>query len=75
MKHYDARGFVNALDKERMRRGMLWKDVARETGITGATVSRIVSANRLMHTPKPSVDMFLLLCAWMHADPMEFLVG
>lgn len=56
-----------ALDRERHSRGLSWRDVARETGVSAATLSRLAQGRR------PDVDGFAALVAWLGLSADEFL--
>lgn len=56
-----------ALDHERHSRGLSWRDVARETGVSAATLSRLTQGRR------PDVDGFAALVAWLGLSADEFL--
>lgn len=56
-----------ALDQERQSRELSWRDVARETGVSAATLSRLAQGKR------PDVDGFAALVAWLGLSADEFL--
>lgn len=56
-----------ALDRERQSRDLSWRDVARETGVSAATLSRLAQGRR------PDVDGFAALVAWLGLSADDFL--
>lgn len=56
-----------ALDRERQSREMSWRDVARETGVSAATLSRLAQGKR------PDVDGFAALVDWLGLSADDFL--
>ena len=55
---FDADAFYHVLDAERSERGLTWKDVAGETGVSPSTLTRLGQGRR------PDVDSFARLVAW-----------
>lgn len=63
----DVAALHAALDRERRSRGLSWRDVAGETGVSAATLSRLAQGKR------PDVDGFAALVAWLGLSADEFL--
>lgn len=61
---FDADAFFAALDGERQARGLTWKKVADESGVSASTLTRISQGKR------PDVDSLAALAAWsgLHVD-------
>jgi transcriptional regulator with XRE-family HTH domain len=55
---FDADAFYRVLDAERTQRGLNWKDVAAQTGVSASTLTRLGQGRR------PDVDSFARLVAW-----------
>lgn len=55
---FDADAFYHVLDAERSQRGLTWKDVAVQTGVSASTLTRLGQGRR------PDVDSFARLVAW-----------
>ena len=55
---FDADAFYHVLDAERSQRGLTWKDVAAQTGVSASTLTRLGQGRR------PDVDSFARLVAW-----------
>jgi transcriptional regulator with XRE-family HTH domain len=55
---FDADTFYHVLDAERSERGLTWKDVAAQTGVSQSTLTRLGQGRR------PDVDSFARLVAW-----------
>jgi len=66
---FHAAGFFAALDAEREARGVTWKQVAGETGVSASTLTRIGQGR------KPDVDTLAALSAWAGLDPKDFMRG
>lgn len=64
---FDMAGFHAALDSQRASRGLTWKDVAAESGVSASTLTRISQGRR------PDVDGLALLLAWSGLDAAGFL--
>jgi transcriptional regulator with XRE-family HTH domain len=63
---FDNEGFFAALDAERTGRGLHWKAVASEAGVSASTLTRIGQGRR------PDVDSFAALVSWAGLDPESF---
>jgi transcriptional regulator with XRE-family HTH domain len=55
---FDAGAFYAVLDAERSQRGLTWKDVAAQSGVSPSTLTRLGQDRR------PDVDSFARLVAW-----------
>ena len=66
---FDVRGFHAALDAQRVAKGLTWKDVANESGVSASTLTRMSQGRR------PDVDGLALLLAWSGLDATQFLPG
>ena len=67
MVRFDARALYAALDAQRGARGMTWTQVAAETGVSAATLTRTRSGGRL------EVDGMLAMVRWLGV-PVETFV-
>lgn len=67
-RSFDSDGFFSALDAARMSRGVHWKTVASETGVSASTLTRIGQGRR------PDVDSFAALINWAGLDPDNFFI-
>jgi len=65
MPKFSIQEFADQLSKARAGRGV--REVAREIGISHATLSRVENGNQ------PDLDTFQKICAWLKVDPNEFL--
>lgn len=63
---FDNEAFFAALDAERVSRGMNWKQVATEAGVSASTLTRIGQGRR------PDLDSFAALAAWAGINPENF---
>jgi len=55
---FDADTFYAALDATRIARGLTWKKVAGEAGVSASTFTRMAQGKR------PDVDSLAALCMW-----------
>lgn len=55
---FDAALFAAVLDGVRASRGLSWREVARQTGVSSATLTRIGKGHA------PDADNLLALAAW-----------
>lgn len=55
---FDNEAFVSALNSTRTARGLNWKDVAQESGVSASTLTRMAQGKR------PDVDGLAALLAW-----------
>jgi transcriptional regulator with XRE-family HTH domain len=65
-RSFDNEAFFAALDAERIGRGMHWRAVANEAGVSASTLTRIGQGRR------PDVDSFAALASWAGLDPEQF---
>lgn len=65
----DVRSLHSALDKARESRGLSWRQLAKEIGISASTISRM--ANDL----KPDVTAFATMTTWLKMPAESFFVG
>jgi len=64
---FDSRALYAALDAQRGARGMTWAQVASETGVSAATITRTRGGGRL------EVDGMLAMVRWLDV-PVETFV-
>jgi transcriptional regulator with XRE-family HTH domain len=55
---FDVEAFYAALDSQRQSKRMNWKQVAKESGVSASTLTRIAQGRR------PDVDSMAALSAW-----------
>lgn len=65
-RSFDSDGFFAALDAARVSRGVHWKTVASEAGVSASTLTRMSQGRR------PDVDSFAALTSWAALDPDVF---
>lgn len=65
----DVRSLHSALDKARESRGLSWRQLAKEVGVSASTISRM--ANDL----KPDVTAFAAMTRWLKMPAENFYVG
>lgn len=66
---FDAEGFFAALDAVRESRKASWRKVARETGVSASTLTRMGQGRR------PDVDSFAALARWANLDPDDYFTN
>jgi transcriptional regulator with XRE-family HTH domain len=64
---FDAQGFYQAIDAERLSRKLNWKQVAERSGISASTLTRLAQGK------KPDVDSMSALISWSGLDPGDFI--
>jgi transcriptional regulator with XRE-family HTH domain len=64
---FDTRGLYDALDTRRAERGLTWVQVAREIGVSAATITRTREGGRM------EVDGMLAMVRWL-GKPVEAFV-
>lgn len=64
---FDLEGFYAALDAQRRARGLNWKTVASEAGVSASTLTRMAQGRR------PDVDGLAALSAWAGLEPGNFI--
>lgn len=67
VRRFDGKALYQALDRQRTERGLTWQSVARETGVSAATITRTREGGRL------EVDGMLAMVAWLGL-PVETFV-
>jgi len=67
MRRFDARALYRALDERRVRDGLTWAEVARQVGVSAATLARTKEGGRL------EVDGMLAMVGWLRL-PVEHFV-
>ena len=65
----DVRSLHAALDKARVGKGLSWRQLAKEIGVSASTMSRM--ANNL----KPDVTAFAAMTTWLKMPAEDFYVG
>ena len=66
---FDIAGFHAALDAQREAKGLNWKEVSEQSGVSAATLTRMSQGRR------PGVDGLALLLAWSGLDASAFVPG
>jgi transcriptional regulator with XRE-family HTH domain len=66
---FDAEGFYRALNTTVALRKFSWKEVARETGVSQSTLSRMATGRQ------PDAGSLASLSAWAGLNPSEFVAG
>lgn len=64
---FDAGAFFAALDAQRAARGLTWKQVAEESGVSASTLTRMAQGKR------PDVDGLASLASWSGLDANAFM--
>jgi transcriptional regulator with XRE-family HTH domain len=64
---FDAQGFYQAIDAERMSRNLNWKQVAEQSGMSASTLTRLAQGK------KPDVDSMSALIGWSGLDSGDFI--
>ncbi|HWK20558.1 MAG TPA: helix-turn-helix domain-containing protein [Microbacteriaceae bacterium] len=65
----DVRSLHAALDQARASKGLSWRQLAKELGVSASTISRM--ANNL----KPDVSAFAAMTSWLNMPAEVFYVG
>jgi transcriptional regulator with XRE-family HTH domain len=65
----DVKGLHAALDAARAQKGLSWRQVAKELGVSASTISRM--ANGL----KPDVSAFVAMTTWLRMPAESFYTG
>ena len=63
----DVAGLHAALDAERRSRGISWRQLAKEVGVSPSTLTRLANGHR------PDVDAFAALVHWLGVPAERFL--
>jgi transcriptional regulator with XRE-family HTH domain len=66
---FDARALYAALDAQRLARGMTWREVAREVGVSASSLTRTKEGGRL------EVDGMLAMVRWLGRTAESFTYG
>lgn len=66
MLRFDAKALYAALDERRQTRNLTWQQVAREMGISAATITRTRNGGRL------EVDGMLAMVSWLGVPAETF---
>ena len=66
---FDSGKFYAALDSERSSRGMSWKQVAEESGVSASTLTRMAQGKR------PDVDGLADLLSWSGLKEDSFMLS
>jgi transcriptional regulator with XRE-family HTH domain len=64
---FDAEAFQSALDAVRSAKGLNWKDVAAQSGVSASTLTRMAQGKR------PDVDGLAALVAWSGLDADDYV--
>lgn len=64
---FDSDAFYDALDSARQAKGLNWKEVAAETGVSASTLTRMAQGKR------PDVDGLAALAAWSGLNVDDFV--
>lgn len=64
---FDVAGFRAALDRSRNAQGVQWREVARQTGVSASTLSRMATGRT------PDAASMAALCAWAGIDHRKYL--
>jgi transcriptional regulator with XRE-family HTH domain len=64
----DVRALYAALDAERTARGLSWRQLAKEIGVSPSLLSRLSNDQR------PDADGFATLVRWLNMPAEEFMV-
>lgn len=65
----DVRMLHSALDKAREGRGLSWRQLAKEIGVSASTISRM--ANDM----KPDLTAFAAMTTWLKMPAEDFYIG
>ena len=64
---FDIVGFHAALDAQRASKGLNWKEISEQSGVSASTLTRMSQGRR------PDIDGLALLLAWSGLDAANFL--
>ena len=64
---FDIVGFHAALNAQRSAKGLNWKEVSEQSGVSASTLTRMSQGRR------PDIDGLALLLAWSGLDAASFL--
>ena len=65
----DVGALYAALDQKRKHKSLTWRGLAKVTGTSPSTFTRMAAGNR------PDVDTFMTLCSWLGVPAEEFKRG
>jgi transcriptional regulator with XRE-family HTH domain len=65
----DVGALYAALDQKRKQQTLTWRGIARMTGTSPSTFTRMAQGHR------PDVDTFMTLCSWLGVPAEEFMRG
>src|SRR6185295_15221678 len=65
---FDAQGFYEALDATRQARRLNWKNIAKESGVSASTLTRMAQGKR------PDVDSLAALVAWSGLEADKYVI-
>ncbi len=65
--HLDVEALYAALDEQRKAKGLSWRELAKEAGISPSTLTRLGQQKR------PDVDSFAALIQWLGIPSDQFL--
>lgn len=68
MKRFDSKSLYEALDKNRNARGLSWREVSAEIGVSVSTITRTRSGGRM------EVDGMLAMVAWLGVPVETFVI-
>jgi transcriptional regulator with XRE-family HTH domain len=69
LQQLDVRTLYNTLDVVRAHNDMTWRDLAKVTGVSPSTFSRMAAGHR------PDVDALCTLIAWLRVPLDRFVVA
>ena len=67
MLRFDSSALYEALDRQRTKRGITWEQLAREIGVSTATMKRARSGGRM------EVDGMLAMVRWLGVSVETFV--
>ena len=65
----DVEALYAALDQKRKQEGLTWRGLAKITGTSASTFTRMA------HGHRPDVDTFMTFCSWLGVAAEEFRRG
>jgi transcriptional regulator with XRE-family HTH domain len=68
-RHFDLEAFYRVLDSTRHGRGLNWKQVSNETGVSASTLTRMSQDKR------PDADSLTALAAWAGINPADYVTN
>lgn len=67
--NFNFQGFFRALDGVRLSRGLNWKQVGEETGVSASTLARMSKNSR------PDADSLATISAWAGINPSDYVLN